>query len=180
MKRILRLRHWQLFLISWGPLTTFFILLFIRPISVGYTLLLWIIVFPVALVNSFIWVWSLVTCLIPTIAQGERPKIKLFKICFWIPTIYIFYILCFTYFNFFVRKVASVNPELELKIHMGLTILSILCIIYGLSFAARTLKTAELQRNLKIHEYLPELALMILTPIGMWNIQPRLNKIAGE
>jgi hypothetical protein len=130
--------------------------------------------------NSFVWIWSMVIFLIPMIAKDERPRSKLFKICFWIPTIYIFYILGFMYFNFFVRKVPSFDAELELKIHIVLIILSVLCITYGLSFAARTIKTAELKRNLKVRDYLPEVVLMILTPIGLWNIQPRINKITGE
>ncbi len=176
MNLLLRLRHWQLFLISWGPLTTFFVLFFIRPNIVGDTLLVWVILFPIVLINSFAWVWSTVTALIPTITSTARPRTKLFNICFWIPSIYVAYIVGFIYFNFFVWKVTGFSA-LELKIHIGLALLSFTCIIYGLYFSAKTIKTAELQRNLKAYECLTELGLMILAPIGLWIIQPRLNKL---
>lgn len=177
MKQLLRLRHWQVFLISWGLLTTFFICLIIQPDIIMYYLPIWILMFLIGIINSFVWVWIIVTALIPTIALAVRPKNKLFKICFWIPAIYVSYIVGFLLFNLFVRKVESLNAELEMKFLIGLGLISIACIIYGLFFAARTIKTAELQRNLKAYEYLPEFVLMILAPIGLWIIQPRLNKL---
>jgi hypothetical protein len=177
MKRLLEITHWQLFLISWGIVTLFFIGLLIKPILIGQSLLIWIILFPVALINCFTWVWSTVKVLIATIPAEVRPKTKLFKICFWIPAIYTVYILAFMYFNLFVRKVPSLNADLELKMHSALILLSSICILYGLSFAARIIKTAELRRNVNVYEYLPEFALMLFAPIGLWIIQPRLNKL---
>lgn len=177
MKRLLQLRHWQLFLISWGPLTIFFALLLIRPTVIGETLLVWVILFPIVLMNSFAWVWSIVKVLSPTISPDDRPNSKLFKICFWVPAVYAFYIVGFLYFSFFVRKVQSLNAELELKVHIGLTIVSVMCIAYGLLFIAKTVRTAELRRNLTVFEYSPDFVLMVFAPIGLWIIQPRLNRL---
>ena len=164
-------------MISWGLLTAFFACLFIQPDLIIYYLPIWIIIFLVGAINSFVWVWSTVTTVLLTITPEVRPNDKLFKTCFWIPAIFISYFVGYMLFNLFVHKVKSLNADLEVKLYIGLGFLSLGCIVFGLLFAAKTIKTAELKRNLKVYEYLPEFALMILAPIGLWIIQPRLNKI---
>jgi hypothetical protein len=179
MKRFLRLKHWQVFFVSWGLLTAFFACLFTQPDIIVYYLPLWILIFLIGTTNSFIWVWVAVAEVIQTIALGMRPKDNLFRICFWIPVTYVSYLVGFLLFNLFVHKTESFNIELELKLLGGFGLLSVMCILYGLMFAAKVIKSAELQRNLKFHEYLPEFVLLILAPIGLWVIQPRLNKLTN-
>ena len=115
--------------------------------------------------------------LIPTIAPDKRPSAKLFRICFWITATFVFYIVGYLYFNFFVRKIARFSPELEKIIHIGMIALSLICIAYGLFVTAKTIKTAELDRNPKTREFMLEFVLIFMTPIGLWILQPRLNKI---
>jgi hypothetical protein len=45
-------------------------------------------------------------------------------------------------------------------------------------YAAKTLKTVELGRAVKIDEYAGEAFLIWMIPLGVWFIQPRLNNLA--
>lgn len=180
MKRLLTLRHWQLFSISWGLLTAFFACLIFQPDFLLYYLQGWILIFLIGTVNSFVWVWITAKMLNQLNADNLRTDSKVFNIFFWIPTTYVACIVFYLLFNLFIYKIKSFNIELELTLWAGFGILSALCILLGFFFIARTLKTAEVQRTLKIHEYLPELALLLFPPIGVWNIQPRLNRLINE
>ena len=49
--------------------------------------------------------------------------------------------------------------------------------IHFLSFPAKTIKTIELGREAVLGEYIGDFFLVLFLPIGIWFIQPRLNKI---
>lgn len=180
MNRLLRLKNWQIFLISWGPLSAFFSCLFIQPDLIVYYFQFWFFLFAIGIINSFAWVWAATIFIEKKIPSAIRPNDKMFKICFWLPASYILWFVCFMLYSLSIQKVASRYPQLELKIIIVMAILSVCCIIYGLLFTAKIIKTAELQRNLKFYEYINEFILMILLPIGLWFIQPRLNKIITD
>ena len=69
------------------------------------------------------------------------------------------------------------------RIHVNYVTPMYLPIIFLLSFlatmfiAAKTLVSAELNREAGIGEFLPTLLLMIIAAIGLWFIQPRVQKI---
>jgi CDP-diglyceride synthetase len=46
------------------------------------------------------------------------------------------------------------------------------------AFPARTLKSIELNRQATLREYIGDFFLIVLLPIGIWFLQPRVNKIA--
>ena len=54
---------------------------------------------------------------------------------------------------------------------------SIVCIIFGLRFAAKTMKSVELGRMARFGDYAGEFFLMWFSIIGFWVLQPRLNKL---
>lgn len=58
-----------------------------------------------------------------------------------------------------------------------LHLLSMGGIFYSLYFVARTLKTVELQRPVGFGEFLGEFFLIWFFPIGVWLIQPRINRL---
>jgi hypothetical protein len=170
----LRLRHWQIFLIAWGPLTAVLLVLFNFPdLILGYFPIV-LGLFLIGLANSFAWVWAIVKKLkklVPFLST------TLFRIAFWIPFTFIWTNIAFALYNLRIRKVQSINVEIELLVSAVLGIISVACIIYGLIFAGRIIKAAELQKEPSIKEHLMESCLMLLPPIGLWFIQPKLNKI---
>lgn len=114
MKLLLQLKHWQIFLASWAPLTAVLIILFTIPDLIGTYFPIMVATFLIALSMSFAWVWTIVKEL------GELapvPATKLFKVAFWIPFTYIWFIIGSLFFNFFVRKVESFDIEIEMVLH---------------------------------------------------------------
>jgi hypothetical protein len=53
-----------------------------------------------------------------------------------------------------------------------------LAILY--SYPARTLKSLETKKEIDINDYFGDIFRLLFWPIGIWTIQPRINKIANE
>src|SRR5690606_9181673 len=174
MNIFLRIKHWQLFLLSWGPLSLVFILLYTQPMVFANYFQLWLIIFSISVMNSFVWVWAVGRELQKRTLETHS---KLFKIAFWIPFIYIWAFISFMLFNFFVRKVKSINFEIEMMVFIAIGVLSIICIIYGLVLIGRLLRTVELEKRPAWKDHILESVLMLFPPVGLWIVQPKLNKI---
>jgi hypothetical protein len=175
----LRAKHWQLFLVSWGPVSLFLILMFsslgdrVPYLSFDFALFL----FVCGLSNSFAWVWLIVARLKK---MSSPMRFGLFSVAFWIPCVYIHAFVFFMLYNFYVRKVKSINPEVEMVIFLSLLVISIGCIFYGLVFIGRLIKAVELGRSPAWKEHLLESLLMLFPPIGLWFIQPKVNRIVAK
>lgn len=153
MRTILKLKHWQIFILSWGSLIIIPSTVFIAPAVISFCFQLWLILFLISLMNCFIWVWAIVKGLEKL---SSSISTKLFKIVFWIPFIYIWEFICTTLYSAFVRKIKSINPEIEMIIFVAWGILSVLCIIYGLVFIGRLIKSIESGKPLSIKEHIVE------------------------
>jgi len=62
-------------------------------------------------------------------------------------------------------------------IFMLILIFVMYCLLYPSYFIAETFKTCELQREVKFHEFIGAFFLFLLYPIGIWIIQPKVNKM---
>jgi len=174
MKAILKLAHWQVFVLSWGPLSFVLILLFNSPNIFLYYLPLWLVLVLVGLMNSFIWVWAIAYELQKL---SHQIHLKLFKVAFWVPFTCIWSFIAVMLFDFFIYKTKSFNIEVEMMLWKGAAIISVGCIIYGLIFLGRLIRSVELGRKPLIKNHLVESALMLFPPIGVWLVQPKLNRI---
>lgn len=65
-----------------------------------------------------------------------------------------------------------------MAIIVPLHLFSMFCIFYCLYFVAKTIKTAELQRETAFSDFVGEFFLIWFFPIGIWFIQPRVNQLA--
>jgi hypothetical protein len=174
MKLLLQLKHWQIFLISWAPLTGVLVILFTVPDLISAYFPIIFGAFLIGLSMSFAWIWTIVKQmkkLVPSVT------ITLFKIAFWIAFTYIWFIIGSLFFNFFIRKVQSFNIEIEMMLHGVFAILSICCIFYGLFFIGLLIKSAELGKKASFKEHLFASVAMLFPPIGLWIVQPKLNAI---
>jgi hypothetical protein len=127
--------------------------------------------------NSFVWVWSINEKLQ---SFSQTISNKLFKVAFWIPFIYIWTFIAFMLFNLFVRKVKSINIEVEIMIFTAVGVISICCIFYGLIYIGRLIRSVELGKKPSMKDHLIESVLMLFPPIGLWIIQPKLNRIIAN
>jgi len=52
--------------------------------------------------------------------------------------------------------------------------------LHSIAFPAKTLKSIELRRKASFGEYLGDFFLIVFLPVGIWFLQPRVNRIIKE
>jgi hypothetical protein len=178
MRFLLRLKHWQLFLITWGIPIGINLFTFSRPALMVKLFPLMMIVF---IVGIFGWIWAISTQLHKKLPMEANLNIRGFKIVFSVP---IFYTLALTFwmiYQFYFRFPAgSSNIGSVIVIVAFFHFVSMVCILVGLRFAAQTLRSVELGRLAKFSDYAIEFFLIWFSPIGFWILQPRLNKLTEK
>ena len=193
----LKAKHWQLFLFVFGiPLTFQFIVMGtmianIRSNTAPDPALIfkYMKFFPIIMLifigGLFGWFWSVATGLQSKVPADVKMKVKKFKIFFFIPMIYMLFI--FTgmaiVMSGMVEMIASGEKPSEtliislVAIILPLHIFSLFCIFYSLYFVAKTIKTVELQREVKFPDFAGEFFMIWFYPIGIWIVQPKINKM---
>ena len=176
MKVLLRLKHWQIFLITWGLPILLNIFTFSQP-ELEFQM------FPVMMlffiIGTFGWVWAIATELNNKLPPDVKLNSEKFKVFFLFPIVYILGLIIY------MAIPSSNSGDNAGMIITGISIvvlhlLSMLCIFMGLRFAAKTMKSVELGRMAKLADYAGEFFLIWFTFIGYWILQPRLNKLIKE
>lgn len=186
--KFLKAKHWQLFLLTFGIPMIFQVVMMGTMIAkigsennaepnfiFGYFkfILIMIFVFMAFLLG---WYWSVAVGLQRIIPAEIRLKVNRFKILLIIPIVYILF-----FFGFFMTSFATGEPDPRIfAVIIPLHLFSMICIFYCLYFVAKTFKTAELQRNVTFSDFAGELFMIWFYPIGIWIIQPKINKMVNE
>jgi hypothetical protein len=184
--KFLKAKHWQLFIIVFGlPLLLQFIIianLFLNFNSEtgADSVLQFARYLPVVMLIFtsllFAWFWSVGIGLQKIIPVQYQLKTTAFKVFLIIPLVYIFTIL-----STFFTSVATIQLSdgfffMILPFHL----LSMLCIFYCIYFVAKTFKTAELQRKVSFSDFAGEFFMVWFYPIGIWIIQPKINRMLKD
>lgn len=76
-------------------------------------------------------------------------------------------------------RLFSMSEEImrSTAIHTAYTVYSLTSFVWIATFTAKTLKANETNEEIDINDYFGDIFLIIFWPIGVWIIQPRLNKI---
>ena len=61
-----------------------------------------------------------------------------------------------------------------------LHLFAMFCLFYCLYFVSKTFKTAETQRKVAFGDFAGEFFMLWFFPIGIWIIQPKINKMVDE
>jgi hypothetical protein len=190
IEKYLKAKHWQIFLlIIIFPIILKLILTYQISVNIGVeenksieSILTMMVLLPflgiIFLFAFFGWFWSISVGLHNKIPQGVELDIERFKILFFVPIVYILIIIIKYatgwlnggFDNQYARIVYAV-------IFVLLHLFSMFCIFYIMYFSAKTIKTVELQRKVEIGDYFSDLFLFGIYIIGIWFIQPRLNKL---
>jgi len=174
--------HFQDFLKEFSTTTIFFFSLIMICYSVRFFLF-----------------WLTVTNFQKNIPINIRSKTKIFKISFFIPIVYLSSSCIF--FTYLTNKMIEYNRSIEgnlikeildkminnefkldyinkfIQYIFPLHLLSIVAVLYVYYFIAKTIKTAELNKHVKFNDFIGELFMLIFYPIGIWILQPTINKI---
>lgn len=195
--RFLKAKHWQLFLLTFGiPLILQIVMMvslftnFASQANPDPTMMFnYMKFFPVIMILLiaifFGWFWSVAIGLQKKVPENVTMKVKKFKIFFFIPLVYILAFL--TFFSVSMSGLVYADPEPNAGIIGGLFavifpfhMFSIFCIFYSMYFVAKTFKTVELQKEVKFGDFAGEFFLIWFYPIGIWIIQPKINKMIEE
>ena len=133
-------------------------------------------------IGTFGWIWAISTSLNSKLPGGVSLNSKRFQILFLIPILYLAAILIWTSFAFSrgMTEQENTNPGTIAAIIVPFHLLSMGIIIWGIRFAAKTLKSVELGRMAKFGDYVGEFFLIWFSIIGYWILQPRLNKLVEQ
>ena len=111
-----------------------------------------------------------------------KPELKLKTTFFTITALFpLFYFVGVMFLMFSIMDKASQDLDFEPAIGMvaiiPLNLISMGCMFYNMYFIARSVKTAELQRDVKFGDYVGEFFLLWFYFIGVWIIQPKVNQM---
>jgi len=208
MKLLLYMKHWQLFLLLFGApiifeiilMTTIFPQLFTNSSAQGVAknvmplfFTCFFITMIIILSIFFTWFWTIGTNLYTKLLPTASISLKRFKAFLIFPVIYMFAIIGLmafmaSGFNFFAIQGNAGQPDAMQSASIPSIILLIIplhlfamfCMFYLLYFVAKTLKAVELQRPVEFGDYAGEFFLLWFFFIGVWVLQPRINRIFAE
>jgi len=180
MIKFLQLKHWQLFALLFG---TAFILQIIAFVSVAFSKdpKTFLYIFPILMIFNlglfFGWFYSMGTNFHNKLPASVTMNLKKFKIYLAIPIIYIFLISIFQIGMISeMAKNNPPNPEYFLFI-IPIHLFSMFCTFYCIYFIAKEFKSVELQKPVTFSDFAGEFFFLWFFPIGIWILQPRINKI---
>ena len=193
IEKFLKAKHWQLFLLGFViPVLVQFlfmgIMMFTVFTNVEQNPEILTYFFPLILIISLLfmlvlygWFWSIAVGLDRFIPDDLKLNVKRFKIFLIIPIVYIllFSVLVGVGISGMIDSGEPINPVYMVLI-LPLHLFSMFCMIYCLYFVAKTIKTAELKKKVRFGEFAGEFVLLWFFPIGIWIIQPRINKLVEE
>jgi hypothetical protein len=194
MAIFLRAKHWQLFLLVFAipiVLEIFFMVDMFgnmvgnhNPASLFSVFKFFPVIMLFFICTLFGWFWAVGVGLQKLIPAVIKMNVTLFKVFFFIPSIYMLIIsfgMSFMFWNGLPGNVAGQNDAVPLAIGFAVIFpihfFSMFCIFYCLYFVAKTIKTAELQRGVTFSDFAGEFFLSWFFFIGVWILQPRINKL---
>ena len=176
MKFLLKLKHWQLFGMTWGMPLLINIFTFSNPALIIQTFPLMMVFF---VVGTFGWIWAISTHLNAKLPAGVSLNATRFKMLFVIPLLYLVATMAWVGLSFWgdSNEQQNVNPGTLAAILIPLHLLSMVIIFWGVRFAAKTMRSVELGRMARFGDYVGEFFLIWFSIIGYWVLQPRLNEL---
>lgn len=184
-KLFLRAKHWHIFILTFA--LPFLLQMMLIPLVVaGDNPLIVLKVTPVSMaflvVGYFGWFWSIGTGLQSKVPAGVKLKVNRFRLFFFIPLVYLVLFLLFIAYGLggFVesgQEPSSGAVALILAVVLPIHFFVMFCLLYCIYFVAKTYKTVELQREVTFPEFAGEFFLFWFYPVGVWIVQPKINRM---
>ncbi len=196
IEKFLTAKHWQIFLIVFGlPFIFQFIMMFSAIVELNKqgelnleefsNIMMFAQIIAVLIMCVwFGWCWSIGIGLQDKIPNGVKMNVRKFKVFFFIPLIYIYISFISIIMITFLQEMPHIFVLSATTFGVGGIILihffSMFCIFYVLYFAAKTFKAVELQKEVRFSDFAGEFFLLWFFPIGVWILQPKINKMMEE
>lgn len=173
MKIFLKAKHWHLFLLTFGlPMLfqiTIVVTLFMNIGSDPSWMFGYFKFFPVYVIifsgTLYGWYWAVAVGLQNKVPPAVSMEVSRFKWLYFIPVIY--FLVIFGAVAFVIPGMLEQREQFDpsvvltvVAIVFPLHFVSVACIFYCLYFVAKTIKTVELQREVKFSEFATEFFLI--------------------
>lgn len=188
-KLFLHAKHWQIFILIFGIPFTFQMAYMVRFVSnitlldgPGFQYMLGYLKFTmlIAVASSIItysWFWSIAVGLQKMLPEGIIMKVTLFKFFLFIPIVFMLSLFLGAYY-FYIQK--NVPDPIVFVFLIPLYFFALFCSFYCIYFIAKTIRTVELQKSVVFSDFVAEFFLIWFYFIGVWVLQPRINKMVGN
>lgn len=182
MEKFVRLKHYAIFLLVIVLPIALMILMSTGLVSLKVygAMRLEPILLNLFICCSFIWLYSLGIQLHQKLSRNINLNLQLFKFFFIIP------VVCFFILTLLVSKIISIDRLNQKTWPLGpiifliVFIFSLFCTFYSCYFIARCLKSNEKKHPAKFSEWIGYFFLILILPIGIWILQPKINKVFDE
>ncbi|MBN2890873.1 MAG: hypothetical protein JXL97_03320 [Bacteroidales bacterium] len=170
MKRLIKLKHWQIFALLCTPYIVS-IIFWQENFSIGNITALEISVFAgiLSLILFFSWILS-IGLFLNSIPDNPHRFKK------WLLIISILFCLI-GYSDLNMQRLTLAGGNTPNPLSAIMTPLVFFGIFYAFYNVPKSLKSIEFDRKAKFPEWIIDALLLFIFPIGIWIIQPRLNKI---
>jgi len=169
MNIFLKLKHWQLFTLMFGTLVCNVFVDLDNNIDRYFKYFdLFNIFLLINILWGIGWYYSVGAKLYKTLFKYTNIDNTTFRISILILLIYIVTMI--------VLNLIQEQDYFEDYNNMALT-LCLIALLYSSYFIAKCLKTYELKRTVVFTDFVKEFTLIFLLPIGIWVMQPKINKL---
>lgn len=181
---LLRWKHWQVFLLLFATpillqsFTLVYVVLYRQPVTI-----LWssaAVIMPFVILHQ-LWTFSIGRMLYRLKPPEVRINYVLFATFLILPVVLM--LVLFTGMSIFIEKLMAgidFTPALSMLvigIMVPLNFFLVFSAFYTYYFNARLLKSIDLERNAEFSDYINEFVLFWFWPVGVWFLQPRINKL---
>jgi hypothetical protein len=187
MERLLRAGHWQFFVA--GFVVPFLLILSGLIVPSYYFMPAFIFfVFPLGIVMSqlvlYLWMWSVTNTLFKREALNRFFDIKLFRFFIIAPVVIIILILVFWFWGAAVMGMGKFSMAdiltRALFFVIPVQLLFVISKFYCFYFTSKIIKSAEMKKAATFDDALSLFILIIVFPIGIWLLQPRVNRLVED
>ena len=191
--KILNASHWKLFVLTTGlPFISLIIFIIYilpqdqhhqQPETTLLVNLIYIIISLIGVATQLYWYWAVVIALRPYLHLNTKLRLKPFYYCFFTPILLFgFYSIQEFLITTQIQQLSSTEtqpnlPTIQSFIMLIGHLITVFCLIYTWRFTAKMLQSVELQREAVYAEYSSDFFLIWFFPLGVWSIQPRINRI---
>lgn len=180
MSIFLKLKHWQLFLLTIGVLllvslySGFSVKLEEENRSVSDAVAKFLTIVP--FLTYYLWIWSIGAWLNRHMDSKVATKTVYFSTSI-VVSCFLFFFL--SIFNMVYWDLSS-GPQEDFWFFFLLALIlfvTISALLYGLSFVAKAIVRAERESRISSSDFFGEFVMVLMFPIGVWILQPRINTL---
>lgn len=161
-----------------APIIVLIVLMILLSGSTSYTAVLFTvaIIFTLPITGFIVWLYAIATYFHTKLPSDVYINLTRFKIFLAVP--YISNVLIVVLMPFMINLMDNMDEQYALLIAMFVILFyfPVFCIAHSIFFALKIMTSAEKQDPAKFGDFAPDFVWAIFFPIGLFWVQPKINK----